>query len=102
MFPDYGHPITPYLPTTGQAKIAVTSTAVMLPITVPFKQIIIIAKVTNTADILVGIESVANTEDGTGTGVIVPPGASITMAASDSIPLYINGTSGDIISYITN
>lgn len=86
----------------GQAKIAVTSTAVRLnggtsqPLT---NGIIISAPSGNVAPILIGGSGVTNTADGTGNGYVLAPGASISFAVNNTNVLYINGSSGDYVSW---
>ena len=46
-----------------------------------------------------GGASVANTVNGTGNGYILEAGASASFAVSNSNALYINGTTGDIVSF---
>jgi hypothetical protein len=86
-------------PLNGQAKIAVTSTAVQLPSNILSNGVILTAKSTNAAPIVVGGSGVANTVDGTGNGYILAAGASVSWAVSNTNALYINGTSGDIVSF---
>jgi hypothetical protein len=83
----------------SQAKIAVTGTAVRLPLNIAKNGIILTAKSTNAANIHVGDSSVNNTEDGTGNGYILEPGASASFAVDNSNKLYINGTAGDVVSF---
>jgi hypothetical protein len=86
-------------PLVGQAKIAVTGTAVQLASNVLKNGVIITAKSTNTNPIEVGISSVNNMNDGTGNGYILEPGSSVSFAVTNTNTLSINGTSGDIISF---
>ncbi len=83
----------------GQAKIAVTSTAVQLGTNTLKNGVILTAKSTNTANILVGGSGVTTTADGTGNGYILEPGTSASWAVSNTNILYINGTAGDLVSF---
>lgn len=88
-------------PVFGQAKIAVTSTAVQLTSQALSNGIIITAKSTNAANIVIGSSSsVTTTSDGTGNGYILAAGATVSAAILNPNLLYINGTSGDIVSWI--
>lgn len=86
-------------PLNGQAKIAVTGTAVQLGSNVLSNGVIVSAKSTNAALIVVGAAAVANTVDGTGNGYLLAAGASASWAVSNTNVLYINGTAGDIVSF---
>lgn len=86
-------------PKNGQAKIAVTATAVQLGSNTLLNGVIISAKSTNTASITIGGSGVTNTVDGTGNGLILAAGASMSWAVSNTNALWINGTAGDIVSY---
>ncbi len=86
-------------PLNGQAKIAITATAVQLPSNVLLNGVIITALSTNAASIEIGTSGVTNTTDGTGNGYILAAGTSISFAVTNTNVLYINGTSGDIISF---
>lgn len=83
----------------GQAKIAVTGTAVQLASNALSNGVIVTAKSTNTNPIVVGATGVANTTDGTGAGYILEAGASVSWAVDNTNRLFINGTAGDIVSY---
>lgn len=84
----------------GQAVIAVTGTAVQLGSNTLENGVIITAKSSNTGNIKVGGSGVTNTETGAGNGYILEPGASISVAASNTNVLYVNGTAGDIVSFL--
>ncbi len=84
----------------GQTKIAVTGTAVQLPSGALSNGVILSAKTGNTASMTIGGVSVTNTIDGTGNGAILPAGASLSAAIDNTNRLYVNGTSGDILSWI--
>jgi hypothetical protein len=89
-------------PLVGQAKIASTGTAVQLnggtsqPLT---NGVIITALSGNAATIEIGGSGVTNTSNGTGNGYILAAGASISFAAADTSDIWINGSSGDIVSW---
>ena len=86
---------------TGQAKIAVTGTAVQLGSNTLTQGVLISAKASNAADITIGTSSgLTNTTDGTGNGLIVPAGSTKSVAATNTNLIYINGTAGDIVSFI--
>lgn len=86
-------------PLNGQAKIAATGTAVQLSSNALSNGVIVTAKSTNTANIHIGGSGVTNTEDGTGNGYILEPGSSASWAVTNTNALYINGTTGDIVSF---
>ncbi len=87
-------------PATGQAVIASTGTAVQLPSNAILNGVLIYAKSTNTSFIILGGSSVTNIVDGTGNGHLLDPGATTSAAVSNTDALYINGTAGDIVSFI--
>lgn len=86
-------------PLNGQAKIAVTGTAVQLGGNALTNGVILTAYSGNAAPIVVGASGVANTIDGTGTGYILEQGASAPWAVDNTNRLFINGTAGDIVSW---
>ena len=86
---------------TGQAKIAVTGTAVQLASNTLTQGVLISALSTNTASITIGTSSgVTNTVDGTGNGSILTAGSTKSIAATNTNLVWFNGTAGDIISFI--
>lgn len=88
---------------TGQAKIAVTSTAVQLPHNSSFKSYTIKAKSGNNASgVFIGDSNVTTTDDGTGNGYKLLGGESVQVSPDDSGTLWFNGTAGDIIYFIGN
>lgn len=87
-------------PVFGQAKIAVTNTAVQLTSQALSNGIIITAKASNTASIEIGSSNVNTTTDGTGNGYILSAGATVSAAILNPNLLWINGTSGDVVSWI--
>lgn len=89
-------------PLVGQAIIAVSGTAVRLnggTSQALTNGIIISAPSGNVAPISIGDSSVNNTQDGTGNGYLLAPGASISFAVNNTNVVYINGTAGDYISW---
>lgn len=87
---------------TGQKKVAVTGTAVQIATGALLNGVVITANVNNANPISIGGVGVNNTQDGTGNGYILQPGASVSYAVSNLSYLYINGTSGDFVSYSGN
>lgn len=83
----------------GQAKIAVTGTAVRLPANNLKNGVIIGALSTNNGNIAVGNSDVDNVFDGTGLGRILEPGAETSFAVDNTNRLYINGEANDLISF---
>ena len=84
----------------GQAKIAVTGTAVQLATNTLTNGVIITALSTNSGIIKIGGSGVTNVSDGTGNGYLLEAGGSISVASTNTNVLYINGTAGDIISFM--
>ena len=86
---------------TGQAKIATTGTAVQLASNTLTQGVLISSLSTNSASITIGTSSgVTNTVDGTGNGSILTAGSTKSIAATNTNLVWINGTAGDIISFI--
>jgi len=85
-------------PLFGQAKITSTGTAVQLAVNALTNGVIVTAYSSNAAPISIGGSSVTNTVDGTGNGYILEAGGSVSFACQDMSELWINGTSGDIVS----
>ena len=85
---------------TGQVKIAVTGTPVVVHLDGLIQGVMFTALSTNLAGMTVGGSSVTNTVDGTGNGDIFQPGTIKSMPTQGLNSLYINGSSGDIISYV--
>ena len=88
----------------GQAVIAVTGTAVQLSATSYILQngvIISAASGNNSAGGTIGASGVTNAVNGTGNGVIVAPGASAAEGSGVNLnTIYVNGTAGDIFSFL--
>lgn len=87
------------MPTAGQVSIAVTGKAVQFKSAPLANGVIVSAKVGNVASIEVGANGVTNTADGTGNGYILSAGASVSFAVTNASSIWVNGTSGDIVSY---
>jgi len=86
---------------TGQAKIATTGTAVQLGSNTLTQGVLISSLSTNAASITIGTSSgLTNTVDGTGNGSILTAGSTKSIAATNTNLVWINGTAGDIISFI--
>jgi len=86
---------------TGQSKIAVTGTAVQLGSNTLTQGVLITALSTNAASITIGTSSsLTNVVDGTGNGAILTAGSTKSIAATNTNLIWINGTAGDIISFI--
>ena len=88
-------------PATGQVKIAVTGTAVQLPSNALKNGVIIKAlSSNNAAGMTWGASSVTNTVDGTGNGDILEPGERNSAAVDNTNRIWVNGTAGDILSFV--
>lgn len=93
----------PYGVAPGQAAIAVTGTAVQLPDNSGIPNgIIIIANPDNTDPITVGNSDVTEDADGTGNGAVLAPGAMISAVVYNTNVIWINGTSGDWVSFLAS
>lgn len=88
--------------TSGQTKIATTGTAVQLGTGALVNGVVITANLNNSGPITVGPAGVNNTQNGTGNGYMLYPGASMSYAVSNLSPVYINGTAGDFVTYTGN
>lgn len=86
----------------GQAKVSVTNTAVQLGSNALVNGVIVKAGIANTAKLTVGGSGVTSTTDGTGNGYILNPGEACSFAVSNTNVIYINGTSGDLVSFEGN
>ena len=84
----------------GQVKIAVTGIAVSIPLDGLIQGVMLTALSTNAASMTVGGSSVTNTVNGTGNGDIFQPGTVKSIPTQGLNSLYINGSAGDIISYV--
>lgn len=88
--------VTPQ-PAFGQVQM--TGSAVQLSSNSLTNGVIITAKSSNTANIILGLAGVSTTEDGSGNGYILEPGSSISYACDNTNEIYAIGTSGDILSF---
>jgi len=96
-----GKVVIPSAFVTGQAKIATTGTAVQLGSNTLTQGVLISSLSTNAANITIGTSSgLTNTVDGTGNGSILTAGSTKSIAATNTNLVWINGTAGDIISFI--
>lgn len=89
-------------PLVGQSKIATTGTSLSLnsgTSQVLTNGLIITASSANAASIAIGASGVTNTGGGTGSGYLLAPGASVSFAIANTNQIYINGTSGDFVSW---
>lgn len=88
---------------SGQTKIATTGTQVVVGSSTGLANgVAIKASKKNAANIMVGPTGVTATDDGTGNGFELAPGDSISFSVSTLANLFINGTSGDFITYTGN
>jgi hypothetical protein len=88
---------------SGQAKIAITNTAVQLPANVLFNGLTVKSKAgNNAAGVLIGSAGVTNATDGTGAGYLLAPGESVSLNIPNSNLVFINGTAGDVVSFAGN
>lgn len=87
-------------PVAGQLVIAVTGTRIQLPSAALSNGVILSANSANTAALTIGSSTVTNTVNGSGNGVILGAGASISTAVDNTNRIYCNGTSGDILSWL--
>jgi hypothetical protein len=86
---------------TGQAKIAVTGTAVQLASNALTQGVLISSLSTNVGSITIGTSSaLTNVVNGTGNGAILTAGSTKSIAVTNTNLVWINGTAGDIISFI--
>jgi hypothetical protein len=84
---------------TGQAVISSGGVAVQLPSGALKNGVIISARSTNSGDITIGNRNVTNTEDGTGSGYILEPGSSVSYGVTNTNVIWINGSTGDVVSW---
>lgn len=85
---------------TGQRNIETSGTSLQLSGNVIKSSLIVLAKQTNSDDVYIGVSNVAQLGDGTGNGLILSPGQSISIPVTNTNLLYLNGNAGDIITYI--
>jgi len=88
----------------GQVKIALTGTAVQVSPTSYILQngVIVAAALGNNATGgTIGLSGLTNTVDGTGNGSILSPGQPTSIGSGVNInSIYVNGTAGDIFTFI--
>ena len=87
---------------SGQIAIAVTNTAVCLPLNSTANGVAIKAKSTNAGNGFVGPQGVNTTDNGTGTGYRLLPGEAISFNISNAGAICVNGTANDVYYYIGN
>lgn len=90
---------------TGQVVIAVTGTAVPLSATASRLDngLIVKSKSTNNAaGATAGNSAITAVVDGTATGYILDPGEAASFGVTDVNLVYVNGTAGDIFSWMGN
>lgn len=87
---------------SGQTKVGATGTQVNLAAHALVVGVKIKALIGNAAAITIGPTGVNNTVDGTGNGMILYPGDDIFIPVTNTNELFINGTSGDGISFLGN
>jgi len=78
----------------------VTASAAALSAQALINGLVIRAKSTNVGSVFVGGSTVTATDDGSGNGFAVPPGATLSLPVSNASAAYIIGTAGDIV-YVT-
>lgn len=93
-------PALPSSSSFGQTVIAATGTAVQLSSNPLVNGVVVSANTSNTASIIVGLSGVTNITNGSGNGYVLAPGASIGIAVANTNSLWINGTSGDVVSFV--
>jgi hypothetical protein len=96
-----GLPITPGVlsvaPLNGQVKM--DGSIDQLPANTLLNGVVVTAKSTNAAPIVIGGSGVTNVTDGTGNGYILEAGASMSWAIKNTNALYAIGTSADVLSF---
>jgi hypothetical protein len=78
----------------------VTASAVALTARALVNGLVLRAKETNVGKVFVGASGVTATDDGTGNGFAVPPGATISLPVSNASAVFIIGTLNDVV-YVT-
>jgi len=86
----------------GQKAIATTGTQIQLGSGALVNGVIITASINNANPISVGPTGVNNTQTGSGNGYVLNPGSSLSISVSNLTLVYLNGTSGDFVSYYGN
>lgn len=82
---------------SGQAKM--NAAVVQLPSNKLLNGVILTAKSTNSAPLVLGMSGVLNTVDGTGNGYILEAGASVSFAVTNTNTIYVIGASNDVLSF---
>lgn len=86
---------------SGQGKIAVSNTPVQISLGGLLQGLVLIAGGSNAAALTVGSSStLVNTADGTGNGGILAAGNQLVVPLSGQSAVWVNGTAGDIFSYV--
>lgn len=85
---------------TGQVNVAATGTAVQFPSNVLTHWLTVIANSGNSAAVVIGPVGVTNVTNGTGNGTVLAKGMAVPIFVTNTNALYVNGTSGDGISFI--
>lgn len=86
----------------GQARIAVTATAVCLASAALVNGIVVKALAANAGAITIGGSGVNATADGTGNGYVLAPGEAMSFAIPNANLACINGAAGDGVSFAGN
>ena len=92
--------LTKNSPATGQVVMAETGTLIQLPSASLINGVILTAYSQNSGPLSIGNYNVSNVMDGTGGGYILEPGCSVSAAVDNLSRIYVNGTAGDILSYM--
>jgi hypothetical protein len=85
---------------TGHKNVASTGTAIALRASTVCKVVTVKADTGNAATIFVGISTVTNDETATTGGLQLEPGESTSISVADLATVFINGTTGDGVSYM--
>lgn len=80
----------------------VTASAVALPAQALVNGLSVRAKSSNLGAVWVGAAGVTATDDGTGNGFSLLPGAAISLPVSNASSVFIIGTAGDVVYVIGN
>ncbi len=78
----------------------VTASAVALTARALVNGLVLRAKSSNAGAVFVGAAGVTATDDGTGNGFSLPPGAAISLPVSNASAVFIIGTLNDVV-YVT-
>lgn len=85
---------------TNQVKVAVTGTAVQFGSNSVNNGAIITANKNNVEKVTLGGSGVTNTVDGTGNGLVLDPGGSISIGINNTNLIYLNGSADDWVSFV--